>query len=115
MHSFVVVEIYSLGLPFSFQGVAVTRSFPPAPKIGAVPEDEDTENLAGDESDSGDNANEFGVEQRVDNIETRSDTESSPEADHGLSADDAPVIDAAPSMATPAAQKRSTGGFVDED
>ena len=121
---FAAVEVYLLCLPFFFQNLAVARSFPPSPESGAAPEDEDTENLAGDESDDeateedvdeGDNANEFIVDQRMHNVETLSDTESSPEADHGLNADDPPVIDAVPLTATPAAQKRSAGGFADEE
>ena len=77
--------------------------------------DESDSEATEEDTDDGDNANEFIVEQRVHNVETLSDTESSPEADHGLNADDAPVIDAAPSTATPAAQKRSAGGFADEE
>src|SRR4051794_25768129 len=108
----VVVKIYSLSLPLSFQNLTVARNSPPT----NASEDEDTENLAGDESDSeateggeandGDNANEFVVEQRVQNVETLSDTESSPEAEHGLHADEASVPDVAPSTATPTLQKR---------
>ena len=108
-------------MPLSFQSLFVTRSFPPPD----APEDEDTENLGGDESDGeasvgdkvdeGDNVDDFVVELHSHNVETLSDTESSPEVDHGIPADEVLIPDAAPSADAPAPQKRSAGGFVDED
>ena len=108
-------------MPLFSQSLFVARSYPPSD----VPEDEDTENLIGDESDGeategdraddSDNADDLVVEQRGHNVETLSDTESSPKADHGLRADDIPIPDAALLTDTPAPPKRSAGGFVDED
>ena len=103
------------------QSLLVARSFPPA----EAPEDEESENLGGDESDgeasvgdrgdNGDNADDVVVEQHSRNVEAPSDNESSPETDHGPRADDVLVPDAAPSASAPAPPKRSAGGFVDED
>ena len=97
------------------------RSFPP---VGA-PEDEESENLRGDESDDetsvggnakfGENINETFVVQSAHNIDASSDAESSPAVDHDGRADDLVILDAAPSTDTSAPQKRSFGGFVDED
>ena len=99
----------------------MARSFPP---VGA-PEDEESENLRGDESDDeasvggnekdGENINETFVVQSAHNVDASSDAESSPTADHDGRADDLVILDAAPSADTSAPQKRSFGGFVDED
>ena len=103
------------------QSLFVARSF----SLVETPENEDTENLGGNESDGeasvgdkagdGENIDELVVEQRVHNADTSSDTESNPAADHGDRADDVLIPDAAPSADAPAPQKRSAGGFVDED
>ena len=103
------------------QSLLVARSFPPV----EAPEDEDTENLGGDESDveasvgdkagDGENIDDLVVEQRIHNANTSSDNESSPAADHGDRADSVLVPGAAPSADVPTPQKRSAGGFVDED
>lgn len=107
-------------LPLFFEHLSVARSFPPSD----APDDKDTENMGGDESDGeasvgdeavdGDNIDDFVVEQCSHNIETLSDTESIPEANHGLRADGV-LFDAAPPTDTPAPPKRLAGGFVDED
>ena len=103
------------------QSLFVTRSFPPI----EAPEDEDTENLGGNESDGeasvgdkagdGENIDELVVEQRVHNADASSDAESSPAVDHDDRADGILIPDAAPSADAPVSQKRSAGGFVDED
>ena len=103
------------------QGLFVTRSFPPI----EAPEDEDTENLGGNESDGeasigdkagdGENTNELVVEQHILSADASNDTESSPTADHDDRADGVLIPDAAPSADASASQKRSAGGFVDED
>ena len=99
----------------------MARSFP---LVGA-PEDEESENLRGDESDGetsvggnakdGDNINETFAVPSAHNVDASSDAESIPTVDHNGRADDLVILDAAPSMDTPAPQKRSFGGFVDEE
>ena len=78
-------------------------------------DESDGEASVGDKVDEGDNVDDFVVELHSHNVETLSDTESSPEADHGLRADDVLIPDAAPLTDAPAPPKRSAGGFVDED
>ena len=99
----------------------MARSFP---LVGA-PEDEESENLRGDESDDeasvggnvkdGENINETFVVQSAHNVDASSDAESSPTVGHNGRADDLVILDAPPSTDTPAPQKRSFGGFVDEE
>ena len=103
------------------QDLAVPRCFPPPPESGEMPEDEDTENVAEEVDDSeateeeADDADNYVVEQRPQDVETLSDTESSPEAQHGFNADVDALVDAAPSAPPPTAQKRSAGVFAEED
>ena len=102
------------------QNLFVTRSFP----LAEAPEDEDSENLGGDESDGeasvgdkarGDeNIDEPAVEQRAHNIDAASDAESSLATGHDEHSD-VVIPDAAPSADTAAPQKRLFGGFVNED
>ena len=99
----------------------MARSFPP---VGA-PEDEESENLRGDESDDeasvggnvkdGENITETFAVQSAHDVDASSDAESSPAADHNGRADDLVILDATPSTDTSAPQKRSFGGFVDEE
>ena len=69
----------------------------------------------GNKTGNGENIDEFVVEQHVHNADTSSDAESSPATDHDDRAEDVLIPDAAPSADAPAPQKRSAGGFVDED
>ena len=102
------------------QNLVVARSFTPV----EAPEDEDTENPGDNESDGeasvGDkarddeNINDPAVEQRAHNLNASSDAESSPATGHDKRAN-VVILDAASSADTPASQKRSFGGFVDED
>ena len=99
----------------------MARSFPPI----EAPEDEESENLRGNESDGeasvggnvkdGENINETFVVQSAHNVDASSDAVSSPTIDHDGHADDLAILDAAPSADAPAPQKRSFGGFVDEE
>ena len=56
-----------------------------------------------------DEANEFIMAPRSRDVESPSDSESSPEADATA------LVDAAPSTSPPAAPKQPKGGFADED
>ena len=94
------------------QDLFVARSFPPtgAPEAEEVDESGDEGSVEGDARD-----NEALVAQNDQNLDASSDVESSPANDHTDRADDLVIPDAAPSTEAPSFQKRSLGGFVDED
>ena len=106
------------------------RSFLLGPKSGEAPEDadteaadsraadseataentvEDVESSGGIEVDVADEANDFIMAPRSRDVESLSDSESSPEADAPA------LVDAVPSTLPPAAAKQPKGGFADED
>ena len=112
------------------QGSAVPRSFPFTPESGEAPEDadtevadsrvadseatledsvEDVESSEGVGDDAADEANDFIMAPRPRDVESLSDSESSPEAD------DPALVDAARPASPPAAPKQTRGGFADED
>ena len=98
------------------QGLFVPRSFPLVPESGEAPEDADTTEVAEGAESSGGTADEvaneadnFIMAPRPRDVESLSDSESSPEADAPA------LVDAAPSTSSPAAPKQPKGGFADED
>ena len=70
---------------------------------------EDAESSEGIADDVADEANDFIMAPRLHDVESLSDSESSPEADAPA------LVDAAPSTSPPAAPKQPKGGFADED
>ena len=94
------------------QDLFVARSFPPtgAPEAEEVDESGDEGSVEGDARDD-----ETLVAQNDPNLDASSDVESSPANDHTDRADDLAIPDAALSTEAPSSQKRSLGGFVNED
>ena len=127
----IVVEmLFDLCNCLFFQGCAVPRSFPLTPESGEAPEDadteavesraadseatvedavEDAESSKGIADDAADEVNDFIMAPRPRDVESLSDSESSPEAD------DPALVDAAPRTSPTAAPKQPKGGFADED